>query len=160
MAGVTDLPFRLLCKEQGADLICTEMISAKGILYNNKNTEQLLRIDDRERPVSLQLFGSDPDIVSEMAKRIEDRNFDILDIRDLHQHIRRTDKNCVPVVILIRLHKELPFLHFHIKGTARLCVFNVKLKSEMLPDIAHISSHKFSFDLIKKFCVCHFFLPN
>ena len=80
MAGVTDLPFRLLCKEQGADLICTEMVSAKGIYYNNKNTEDLLRIDDRERPVSLQLFGSDPDIVSEMAKRIEERNFDILDI--------------------------------------------------------------------------------
>lgn len=69
MAGVTDLPFRLLCKEQGADLICTEMVSAKGIFYNNKNTEDLLRIDDRERPVSLQLFGSDPDIISEMAKK-------------------------------------------------------------------------------------------
>lgn len=80
MAGVTDLPFRLLCKEQGADLICTEMVSAKGIFYNNKNTEDLLRIDDRERPVSLQLFGSDPDIISEMAKKIEYRNFDILDI--------------------------------------------------------------------------------
>ena len=80
MAGVTDLPFRLLCKEQGADLICTEMVSAKGIFYNNKNTEDLLRIDERERPVSLQLFGSDPDIISEMAKKIEDRNFDILDI--------------------------------------------------------------------------------
>ncbi len=80
MAGVTDLPFRILCKEQGADLICTEMVSAKGILYNNKNTEELLRIDERERPVSLQLFGSDPEIVSEMAKRIQERNFDILDI--------------------------------------------------------------------------------
>lgn len=80
MAGVTDLPFRLLCREQGADLICTEMVSAKGILYNNKNTEDLLRIEEAERPVSLQLFGSDPDIVSEMAKRIEHRNFDILDI--------------------------------------------------------------------------------
>lgn len=79
MAGVTDLPFRLLCKEQGADLICTEMVSAKGIYYNNKNTEDLLRIDDRERPVSLQLFGSDPEICGEMAKKIEDRNFDILD---------------------------------------------------------------------------------
>ena len=80
MAGVTDLPFRLLCKEQGADLICTEMVSAKGIMYNNRNTEDLLRIDDRERPVSLQLFGADPDIISEQAKQIEERNFDILDI--------------------------------------------------------------------------------
>ena len=80
MAGVTDLPFRLLCKEQGADLIYTEMVSAKGIYYNNKNTESLITVDEKERPVSLQLFGSDPDIVSEMAKRIEPRNFDILDI--------------------------------------------------------------------------------
>ncbi|MGN0312993.1 MAG: tRNA dihydrouridine synthase DusB [Lachnospiraceae bacterium] len=80
MAGVTDLPFRLLCKEQGADLLCMEMVSAKGILYNNKNTESLLTVDERERPVSLQLFGADPKIISEMAKRIEHRNFDILDI--------------------------------------------------------------------------------
>ena len=61
MAGVTDLPFRLLCKEQGAGLLCMEMVSAKGIYYNNKNTEQLLAIDEREHPVSLQLFGSDPE---------------------------------------------------------------------------------------------------
>ena len=80
MAGVTDLPFRLLCKEQGAGLLCMEMVSAKGIYYNNKNTEQLLTIDEREHPVSLQLFGSDPEIMSEMAKKIEERPFDILDI--------------------------------------------------------------------------------
>jgi len=80
MAGVTDLPFRLLCKEQGAGLLCMEMVSAKAIYYNNKNTESLLAIDDREPPVSLQLFGSDADIVSEMAKRIEERPFSILDI--------------------------------------------------------------------------------
>lgn len=80
MAGVTDLPFRLLCKEQGAGLLCMEMVSAKGIMYNNKNTKFLLTIDKRERPVSLQLFGSDPDIISEQAKRIEELPFDILDI--------------------------------------------------------------------------------
>ena len=80
MAGVTDLPFRLLCKEQGAGLVCMEMISAKGILYNNKNTESLLEIHPEETPASLQLFGSDPKIMSEMAKRIEDRNFAILDV--------------------------------------------------------------------------------
>lgn len=80
MAGVTDLPFRLLCKEQGAGLLCMEMISAKAIYFRNKNTESLLAIDDREPPVSLQLFGSDPDIISEMAKRIEERPFSILDI--------------------------------------------------------------------------------
>ena len=80
MAGVTDLPFRLLCKEQGAGLLCMEMVSAKAIYFNNRNTEELLTIDDREPPVSLQLFGSDPDIISEMAKKIENRPFSILDI--------------------------------------------------------------------------------
>lgn len=80
MAGVTDLPFRLLCKEQGAGLVCMEMVSAKGILYNSRNTEGLLAIHQEEMPVSLQLFGSDPKIVSEMAKRIEERPFAILDI--------------------------------------------------------------------------------
>lgn len=80
MVGVTDLPFRLLCKEQGAGLLCMEMVSAKGIMYNNKNTKFLLTIDERERPVSLQLFGSDADIISEQAKRIEELPFDILDI--------------------------------------------------------------------------------
>lgn len=56
MAGVTDLPFRLLCKEQGAGLLCMEMVSAKAILYKNRNTQTLLTIDPRENPVSLQLF--------------------------------------------------------------------------------------------------------
>ncbi|MCI9150953.1 MAG: tRNA dihydrouridine synthase DusB [Lachnospiraceae bacterium] len=80
MAGVTDLPFRLLCKEQGAGLLCMEMVSAKAIFYHSKNTESLMEIAPQERPVSLQLFGSDADIISEMAKRIEERPFDILDI--------------------------------------------------------------------------------
>lgn len=80
MAGVTDLPFRLLCKEQGAGLICMEMVSAKAIYFENKNTLELMEIHDEECPVSLQLFGSDADIISEMAKRIEERPFAILDI--------------------------------------------------------------------------------
>ena len=80
MAGVTDLPFRLLCKEQGAGLLCMEMISAKALQYKNKNTKALLAIDPREYPVSLQLYGEDPDIISEQAKRIEELPFQILDI--------------------------------------------------------------------------------
>lgn len=80
MAGVTDLPFRLLCKEQGAGLLCMEMVSAKAIRYNNKNTKALLEIHPEELPVSLQLFGSDPDVISEIAKRIEELPFSILDI--------------------------------------------------------------------------------
>ena len=80
MAGVTDLPFRLLCKEQGAGLLCMEMISAKALQYKNKNTKALLAIHPQEYPVSLQLFGSDPKIISEMAKEIEELPFQILDI--------------------------------------------------------------------------------
>lgn len=80
MAGVTDLPFRLLCKEQGADLVYTEMISAKGIYYKNKNTDQLWQIEEEERPAALQLFGSEPQLMADMASQIESRNFDILDI--------------------------------------------------------------------------------
>lgn len=80
MAGVTDLPFRLLCSEQGAGMCGMEMVSAKAILYKNKNTENLLEIHPQEGIVSLQLFGSDPKIISEMAKQIEERPFDILDI--------------------------------------------------------------------------------
>lgn len=80
MAGVTDLPFRLLCKEQGAGLLCMEMVSAKAIYYNNKNTESLLAIHPEEKPVSLQLFGSDADIMAQMAARIEELPFAILDI--------------------------------------------------------------------------------
>lgn len=79
MAGVTDLPFRLLCREKGAGLVCMEMVSAKAIYYNNKNTEELMEIHPEEMPASLQLFGSDADIISEMAKRIEERPFAILD---------------------------------------------------------------------------------
>jgi nifR3 family TIM-barrel protein len=80
MAGVTDLPFRLLCSEQGAGLTCMEMVSAKAILYKNKNTDSLMEIHPDEGPTALQLFGSDPTILSEMAKKIEERPFSVLDI--------------------------------------------------------------------------------
>lgn len=79
MAGVTDQAFRLLCREQGAGLVCMEMVSAKAIFYNNKNTEELLTVHPGELPASLQLFGSDPEILSQMAARIEERPFAILD---------------------------------------------------------------------------------
>ena len=80
MAGVTDLPFRLLCKEQGAGLVCMEMVSAKGIHYKNKNTVSLLEVHPDEMPCSLQLFGSEPDIMSEVVKTIEDRPYAIIDV--------------------------------------------------------------------------------
>ena len=80
MAGVTDLPFRKLCKEQGAGLICMEMVSAKAISFHNKNTEALMEIDPCEHPVSMQLFGSEPELMARVAAEIEERPFDILDI--------------------------------------------------------------------------------
>lgn len=80
MAGVTDLPFRVLCKEQGVGLLCMEMVSAKAIYYGSKNTEELMKISPAEMPVSLQLFGSDADIMADMAKKIEEKPFAVLDI--------------------------------------------------------------------------------
>ncbi|MDO4273767.1 MAG: tRNA dihydrouridine synthase DusB [Eubacteriales bacterium] len=80
MAGVTDLPFRRLCKEQGAGLICMEMVSAKAISYHNKNTEALMETDPVEHPVSMQIFGSEPELMARVAGSIEERPFDILDI--------------------------------------------------------------------------------
>lgn len=80
MAGVTDLPFRLLCKEQGCDILYTEMVSAKAMYYNNKNTILLLTMDERESPIGLQLFGSDPHLMGEMAKRVEEIGFDFVDV--------------------------------------------------------------------------------
>ena len=80
MAGITDLPFRLLCKEQGCDILYTEMVSAKAMYYNNKNTIPLLATDPGEEPVGLQLFGSEPELMGEMAKRVEEAGFQFIDI--------------------------------------------------------------------------------
>ena len=80
MAGVTDLPYRLICREMGAGLVCMEMVSAKAIYYNNKNTEELLKVHPGELPASLQLFGSDPEILAAMAARIEERPYSFIDL--------------------------------------------------------------------------------
>ena len=80
MAGVTDLPFRLLCKEMGCGLVYSEMVSAKGILYENKNTTELLRVAAEERPAAVQLFGSDPEILGAMARKIEGYPIDVIDV--------------------------------------------------------------------------------
>lgn len=80
MAGVTDLPFRTLCKEQGCGLLCTEMVSAKAILYKNRNTREILEVCEEERPIAVQFFGSDPEIVSDMAHQIEEGPYDIIDV--------------------------------------------------------------------------------
>lgn len=81
MAGVTDLPFRLLCREQGAGLTVTEMISAKAITYGNRRTGELMRTRrPEETPLSLQLFGHEPEVIAEATERIEGEAFDILDL--------------------------------------------------------------------------------
>ena len=80
MAGVTDLPFRVLCRDQGAGCVVTEMVSAKAVLYNNKNTRELLQIDPAERPAAVQLFGSEPDIMAEIAARLEEGPYDYIDV--------------------------------------------------------------------------------
>lgn len=83
MAGITDLAFRLICKEMGAGLVVTEMVSAKGLYYKDKGTKILTTIKEEERPVSLQIFGSDPDIMSQVIR--EDLNFrDDVDIIDIN----------------------------------------------------------------------------
>lgn len=80
MAGVTDLPFRLLCKEQGCDILYTEMVSAKAILYKNRNTAPLMQYEEVEHPIGLQLFGSEPEIMAEIAGRVQERGYDFIDV--------------------------------------------------------------------------------
>lgn len=80
MAGVTDLPYRLLCKEMGAGLLYTEMVSAKGMYYNSPNTGPLLAKKEQERPIAAQIFGSEPDLMADMAVRVQEMGFDIIDI--------------------------------------------------------------------------------
>lgn len=80
MAGITDLPFRLLCKEQGCGLVYSEMVSAKAVHYGNKNTVPLLQSNPVEAPAALQLFGSDPKLMAEIAGRLEEYPFAIFDV--------------------------------------------------------------------------------
>ena len=80
MAGVTDMPFRILCKEMGCGMVCTEMVSAKAITYRNKKTYMLTQTAAKEHPVSLQLFGREPEVMAEAVKLIDDQDFEILDI--------------------------------------------------------------------------------
>lgn len=80
MAGVTDLPFRLLCKEMGCSFLYTEMISAKALYYKNKNTIPLLMTQKEEMPIAVQIFGSEPELMGDMAKTLEDKGFAAIDI--------------------------------------------------------------------------------
>lgn len=135
MAGVTDLPFRLLCKEHGAGLLCMEMVSAKAVYYHNKNTELLMEIHPEEHPVSLQLFGSDPDIISEIAGKLSDRPFDILDL----------NMGCpVPKVVNngegSALMKNPPLIREILTKTVKACKKPVTVKIRKGFDDAHVNA--------------------
>ncbi len=80
MAGVTDTAFRIICSELGAGLVCAEMVSAKAISYQNKNTVSMLKTEESEHPVSMQLFGSEPDILGEVTAGLQDEDFEIIDL--------------------------------------------------------------------------------
>ena len=85
MAGITDLPFRLLCKEQGCDILYTEMVSAKAIMYKNRNTGPLMQYENVEHPIGIQLFGSEPDTMADMS--IWDVRFRRLSITERALHL-------------------------------------------------------------------------
>ncbi|WP_313163864.1 tRNA dihydrouridine synthase DusB [Sedimentibacter sp.] len=82
MAGVTDITYRTICKEMGAGLVCTEMVSAKGLYYNDIKTNRLMKINENNRPVSLQIFGSDPDVMAYVVEKYinERKDIDIIDV--------------------------------------------------------------------------------
>lgn len=80
MAGVTDSVFRRLCRREGCGFLYTEMVSAKAVLYGNRGTDALLSYEPEEQPLGVQLFGSDPDIMAEIAKRMEARGFSFIDV--------------------------------------------------------------------------------
>ena len=79
MAGITDLPFRLICRRLGCGMTVSEMVSAKGLLYKNVKTTEMLRIDDGERPTAIQLFGSVPAELAEAARMVEASGADMID---------------------------------------------------------------------------------
>ncbi len=139
MAGVTDLPFRMLCKEMGAGLLCTEMVSAKAISFHNKNTQRLMETADGEHPVSLQLFGSDPDLICEVAQQIEEQPFDILDF----------NMGCpVPKVVNngegSALMKNPPLAEEIVRKTARAIKKPVTVKFRKGFDDDHINAVEFA----------------
>ena len=80
LAGITNLPFRLLAKASGCGLVCSEMISANGLVYRSGKTEQMLNSAAEEKPLSVQIFGSDPGIMAEAAAIVESKGTDIVDI--------------------------------------------------------------------------------
>ena len=80
MAGVTDLPFRLICKQKGCGMLYTEMINAKALCYNDENTKKMTKIEDEEHPIAIQIFGSEPEYMGRAAEILNSHSNEILDI--------------------------------------------------------------------------------
>ncbi len=80
MAGITDLPFRTICRELGCQVVYTEMISAKGLYYGSERTENMIEIHPQEHPVGIQIFGSEPLLMAKMAEKISESGADLIDI--------------------------------------------------------------------------------
>ncbi|MGL4875989.1 MAG: tRNA dihydrouridine synthase DusB [Clostridium sp.] len=119
MAGVTDISFRGLCKEQGCGLVCTEMVSAKALYYGSENTKTLLRIADEERPVAVQMFGSDPDI---MAKVVE-------------EHFNSMDEICI-----IDINMGCPAPKIIKNGDGSALLKNPELAAEIVRKVKEVST--------------------
>ncbi len=103
MAGISDMPFRILCKEKGAGLVYTEMVSSKGMFYKDKKTKKIMEINEKERPVAVQIFGSDPKIMGEIAKEVS-KEADIIDI-NMGCPAPKVVKNCEGSRLLLDLEK-------------------------------------------------------
>lgn len=146
MAGVTDRAYREICKMFGAAYVVSEMVSAKGILYNNKNTFDLMTISDNERPCAIQIFGNDPYLMAEAAKFVEDRfKPDIIDINmgcpapkivsnecgsammknpKLCGEVTRAVKNAVKVPVTVKIRKGWNSENVNAVQVSKICEEN------------------------------------
>ena len=119
MAGVTDISFRGLCKEQGCGLVYTEMVSAKAMYYGNENTKKLIRISEEEMPVAVQIFGNEPDI---MAKVVE-------------EHFNQRDDICI-----IDINMGCPAPKIVKNGEGSALMKDPKLAAEIVRRIKEVST--------------------
>ncbi|MDR3124542.1 MAG: tRNA dihydrouridine synthase DusB [Endomicrobium sp.] len=142
MAGITDLPLRLLAKEGGAGLVYTEMVSAKALVYHDEKTRSLLRIKDQERPVAAQIFGGEANSMSEAAKIVQDIGADIIDI-NLGCPVRKVAKAGAGARLLANEHLLAKILE-SVVGNVTIPV-TIKIRIGLLPgqnvakEIIHIA---------------------
>ena len=134
MAGVGDVPYRLLAKEMGAGMVCTEMVSDKGLLYNNVRTFEMLRIEAAEHPVSMQIFGSDPVTMAKAAEQVEKAGADIVDI-NMGCPVQKVVRNKEGSALML----NIPLAEAIIRETVRAVSVPVTVKMRLGWDEAHIT---------------------